>query len=112
MLESTIFWYSLGKTVIKYQFYDTSVPSVWMKLMQEKSHPSVLCVCSPTYLLLRNKKKVQFFCINFQRIYFLFLKIIEAIVVGFNKQGLRSKGRLHIKYVEGDASNLQLGLKT
>ena len=28
-----------------------------------------------------------------------FLKIIEAIVVGCNKQGLRSKGRLHIKYV-------------
>ena len=26
-----------------------------------------------------------------------FLKIIEAIVVGFNKEGLRSKGRLHIK---------------
>ena len=27
----------------------------------------------------------------------LFLKIIEAIVVGFNKQGLRSKDRLRIK---------------
>ena len=73
------------KAVIKYQFYDPSVPSVWMKLMQEKSHPSVLCVCSPTYLLLRNKKKVQFFLNKFSENTFFWKLLKQLLFVSISK---------------------------